>query len=113
MALQSILALLQKYQHALHCIQQWFEDAGGLLEQAPWKVNLEKLPNCLNDLEKVTAQEQIVKDMVQEMQALIPQMKDFLSPTVLTQIQQYFNESYHKATEILERLKERQDSLQR
>ncbi|XP_073712130.1 nesprin-1 isoform X2 [Misgurnus anguillicaudatus] len=112
-ALQSILALLQKYQHALDCIQQWFEDAGGLLEQAPCKVDLEKHPNCLNDLEKVTAQEQTVKNMVQEMQALIPQMNEFLSPTVLKQIQQYFNESYHKTAEILEQLKDRQDSLQR
>lgn len=113
MALQCFLSQLQKYQHALQCIQRWFEDAGALLEQVPREVDLDKLPNCLNDLEKLTAQEQTVKNMVEEMQALIPQMNIVLSPTVIKQIQTYFEESQHKITDFLERLKHQQDSFQR
>lgn len=111
--MQSILDLLQKYQHALQCIQQWFEDTGVLLEKVPCQVDLEKLPNCLNDLEKLIAKDQTVKSKVEEMQALILQMKDFLTPTVLKQMQTYFEESQRKATEILEQLKHRQNSFQR
>lgn len=111
--MQSFLFLLQKYQNALRSNQQWFEDAGALQEQVPCEVDLERLPNCLNDLEKLIAKEQTLKNMVEEMQALILQMNDFLSPTVLKQIQAYFEESHHKAREILEQLKHRQDCLQR
>lgn len=112
-ALQSILSLLQRYHHSLQTLQQWFEDTGALLKQAPKEVDLEKISDCLKDLENITGRKQSVKDTMQEMQDLVPQMGDFLSPTVMKQIQQHCEESYHKGTEVFEQLKKHQDNLQR
>jgi len=112
-ALQSVLSLLQRYHHFFQSIQQWFEEAGSLLEQAPHDVDLEKISDCLKDLENITGREQTVKCTRQEMQDLIPQMADFLSPTVFKQIQQYCVESHHKGTEVFEELKQRRDNLER
>ncbi|XP_016311636.1 nesprin-1-like isoform X6 [Sinocyclocheilus anshuiensis] len=112
-ALQSILSLLQGYHHSLQTVQQWFEDTGALLKQAPQEVDLEKISDCLKELENITGREQSVKGTMQKMQDLVPQMGDFLSPTVMKQIQQHCEESYHKGTEVFEQLKQHQDNLQR
>lgn len=113
MALQSALSLLQRYHHSLQSIQQWFEEAGALLEQAPHKVDLEKISDRLKDLENITGREQTVKCTMQEMQDLMPQMGDFLRTTVIKKIQQHCEESHHKGTEVFEQLKQHRDNLQR
>lgn len=112
-ALQTILSLLQRYHHTLQSVQQWFEDAGALLKHAPQEVDLEKISNCLKDLKNITSQEQTAKGTMQEMQGLVPQMSDFFSPSVMMQIQQHCEDSYHKGTEVFEQLKQHQDNLQR
>uniref|UniRef100_A0A8C1T6X1 Spectrin repeat containing, nuclear envelope 1a n=1 Tax=Cyprinus carpio TaxID=7962 RepID=A0A8C1T6X1_CYPCA len=112
-ALQTILSLLQRYHHTLQSVQQWFEDAGALLKHAPQEVDLEKISNCLKDLKNITSQEQTVKGTMQEMQGLVPQISDFFSPSVMMQIQQHCEDSYHKGTEVFEQLKQHQDNLQR
>ncbi|XP_052391485.1 nesprin-1 isoform X1 [Carassius gibelio] len=112
-ALQSILSLLQRYHHSLQTLQQWLEDTGALLKQAPEEVDLEKMSDCLKDLENITGREQSVKDTMQEIKDLVPQMGDFLSPTVMKQIQQHCEESYHKGTEVFKQLKKHQENLQR
>lgn len=112
-ALQSIQSLLQRYHHSLQSVQQWFEDAGAQLEQAPHEVDLEKISDCLKDLENISGREQTIKCTMQEMQDLVPQMGDFLSPTVMKQIQKQCEESYHKGTEVSDQLKQCQDTLQR
>lgn len=76
-------------------------------------VNLEKISDCLKDLENITGREQTVKCTMQEIQDLMPQMGDFLSPTEIKQIQQHCEESRHKGTEVFEQLKLRQENLQR
>ncbi|XP_048062412.1 nesprin-1 isoform X1 [Megalobrama amblycephala] len=113
LALQSALSLLQRYHHSLQSIQQWFEEAGALLEQAPHKVDLEKMSDHLKDLENTTGREQTVKCTMQEMQDLMPQMGDILRPTLIKQIQQHCEESHRKGTEVFEQLKQRRDNLQR
>ncbi len=50
---------------------------------------------------------------MQEMQGLGPEMGEFFSPSVMKQIQQHCEDSYHKGTEVFEQLKQRQDNLQR
>uniref|UniRef100_A0A8C1U557 Spectrin repeat containing, nuclear envelope 1a n=1 Tax=Cyprinus carpio TaxID=7962 RepID=A0A8C1U557_CYPCA len=110
---QSILSLLQRYHHSFQTVQQWFEDTGALLKQALQDVDLEKISHCLKDLENITGREHSVKGTMQEMQDLVPQMGDFLSPTAMKQIQQHCEESYHKGTEVFEQLKQHQDNLQR
>ncbi|XP_067272909.1 nesprin-1 isoform X4 [Pseudorasbora parva] len=112
-ALQSVLSLLQRYHHSLQSVQLWFEEAGALLEQTPCKVDLEKISDCLKDLENITGRGQTVKCTMQEMQDLISQMGDFLSPSVIKQIQQHCEEFHHKGTEVFEQLRQRRDNLQR
>lgn len=112
-ALQSILSLLQRYHHSFQTVQQWFEDTGALLKQALQDVDLEKISDCLKDLENITGREHSVKGTMQEMQDLVPQMGDFLSPTAMKQIQQHCEESYHKGTEVFEQLIQHQDNLQK
>jgi len=112
-ALQTILSLLQRYHHSLQSVQQWFEDAGALLEHSPQEVDLENISDCLKDLKNITVREQTVKCTMQEMQGLGPEMGEFFSPSVMKQIQQHCEDSYHKGTEVFEQLKQRQDNLQR
>ncbi len=112
-ALQTILSLLQRYHHSLQSVQQWFEDAGALLEHAPQEVDLENISDCLKDLKNITGREQTVKCTMQEMQGLGPEMGKSFSPFVMKQIQQHCEDSYHKGTEVFEQLKQRQDNLQR
>lgn len=112
-ALQSALSLFQRYHYSLQSVQQWFDDAGALLEQVSLEPDLEKISDHLKDLEDTAGREHTVSLMIDEMQDLIPQMGDYMSPTVMKHILQHCEESRHKVTEVFEQLKQHRDNLQR
>ncbi|TRY57107.1 hypothetical protein DNTS_023982 [Danionella cerebrum] len=112
-AVQSALTLFQQYHHSFRSVQQWFEDAGALLEQISHDSDLEKQTDFLKDLENTISREHTVKGMIQEIQDQIAEMGDLLSPSVMKQILHRCEEHHHEGREVCEQLQHHHNKLRR
>lgn len=111
--MQSALSLLQLYQGALKCTFQWFEDADAALRQKNQELELEGLTESVKELKQVLTQEPTIKKAIQDIEDILPKMKDFLDPGVIMKLKESYETTCQRSAELMEQLRCHQETLNR
>lgn len=108
--LQTALSSLQLYESALKSSCQWFEDAETVLKHKNQELDLTE---SLKDLQQVLNQEPTIKKAIQDIEYILPKMKDFVGAGVIMKLKEGYESTCLKSAELLEQLRCHQESLNR
>lgn len=92
---------------------EWLEDAVGFLQQASHGVDVENYEECLRQQEDIMATEQDFLGVLQELEALPPQLENLVNPSAKEQLQLSVESAQQRGIEVRDKLQCHQDVLNR
>ncbi|TSO25166.1 Nesprin-1 [Bagarius yarrelli] len=105
------LALCQKYHSRMQAACEWLEDAVGFLQQASLGVDVENYEECLRQQEDIMATEQDFLVVIQELEALPPQLENLVNHTAKEQLRLSVESAQQRGVEVRDQLQCHQDVL--
>lgn len=111
--LEQALALCQKYHSRMQAACEWLEDAVGFLQQASLGVDVENYEECLRQQEDIMATEQDFLSVLQELEALPPQLENLVNNTAKEQLRESVESAQQRGVEVRDQLQCHQDVLNR
>ncbi|XP_047184446.1 nesprin-1 isoform X2 [Scophthalmus maximus] len=84
LAVEKVLALVQRHHLSLQTMQQWLDSAADLLQRGSSGVELEDQTERVRDMEEISAQEKGFTVGLEELRTLDPLLVDFIKPGAMS-----------------------------
>ncbi|XP_039981881.1 nesprin-1-like isoform X4 [Xiphias gladius] len=113
LAVDKVLALVQRHHLSLQSMQKWLDSAAALLQRVSSEVELENHTDCMLDLEEISAQEKRFTAGLEEQRTLDSLLVDFMEPRVMSGLREKVEKLHLRNTEVKHQLDAYREVLQR